>query len=189
MGMVSTNELRKRSRILVDGEPYVVVDIDFVKPGKGQAFNRIKMKNLLHGRVIERTLKSGTTVEEADVRYTKMQFLFTDGEHYTFMDVSSFEQVEINKDSMDGAEKWLLDNTECEVAFWGDKPISVVPPTFMVLEITYTEPAVKGNTSTNVMKAATVETGAEVPVPLFIDTGMKIKVDTRTGEYVERANK
>lgn len=187
MGTVSTNEFRKRLRILVDGQPWMIVDNEFVKPGKGQAFNRVRIKNLLTNRVIERTFKSGDTVEEADISYTNMQFLYTDGQVYTFMDTKSYEQTEIPKDAMDGAEKWLLENTECEIAFWGEKPISVTPPIFMDLVITYTEPAVKGDTANNVTKKATVETGAEINIPLFIGEGMKVRVDTRTGEYVERA--
>lgn len=187
MGVVSTNEFRKRLRIMVDGQPCMIVDNEFVKPGKGQAFNRVRIKNLLNGRVIERTYKSGDTAEEADITYTNMQFLYTDGQTYTFMDTKSYEQAEIPKDSMDGAEKWLLENTECEIAFWGEKPISVTPPIFMDLVITYTEPAVKGDTANSVTKKATVETGAEINIPLFLDQGMKVRVDTRTGDYVERA--
>jgi elongation factor P len=187
MGMISTNEFRKRSRILLDGQPCMIVENEFVKPGKGQAFNRVKLKNLLTGRAIERTFKSGESFEEADITYTTMQFLYTDGQNYTFMDTKSYEQVEIPKESMDGAEKWLLENTECEIAFWGEKPISVTPPIFMDLAITYTEPAVKGDTANSVTKKATVQTGAEINVPLFIDQSMRVRVDTRTGEYVERA--
>lgn len=187
MGMISTSDLRKKARVIVDGEPYVIVENEFVKPGKGQAFNRMKFKNLINGRVLERTIKSGTMIEEADITYLKANYMYNDGEHWTFMDIKTFEQMDITKELLDGADAFLLDNSECEIALWGTRPISVIPPTFMNLEITYTEPAVKGNTSNNVMKDATLETGAIVKVPLFIDTGMKIKVDTRTGEYVERA--
>jgi elongation factor P len=187
MGMVSTNEFRKRMKIMFDAQPCMIVENEFVKPGKGQAFNRVKLKNLITGRQLEKTFKSGDTFEEADIVNTTMQFLYTDGVNYTFMDTKSYEQVEIPKEAMDGAEKWLLENTECDISFWGDKPISVTPPVFMDLLITYTEPAVKGDTSNNVTKAATVQTGAEVQIPLFISTGDKVKIDTRTGEYVERA--
>ena len=187
MGEIDTSNLRKRSKIMIDEYPCVVVDIDFVKPGKGQAFNRVKYKNLITGRVVEKTFKAGVTVPEADVTFATMEYLYNDGENWSFMDTKSYEQIEIPKDSMDGADQWLLDNTPCEITFWGQKPIAVSPPIFMSLEITYTEPAVKGNTSTSVMKAATLQTGAILQVPLFMDIGMKIKVDTRTGEYVERA--
>ena len=185
--MVGRGRELERARILLDGQPCMIVENEFVKPGKGQAFNRVKLKNLLTGRMLERTFKSGENFEEADITYTTMQFLFTNGEIYTFMDTKSYEQVEIDKESMDGAEKWLLENTECEFAFWGEKPISVTPPIFMDLVITYTEPAVKGDTANNVTKKATIETGGEINVPLFIGEGMKVRVDTRTGEYVERA--
>ncbi len=187
MGMVSTNEFRKRLRIMLDGQPCMITDNEFVKPGKGQAFNRVRLKNLITGRVLERTFKSGDSVEEADISHATLQYLYTDGNVYTFMDTKTFEQAEIPKELMDGAEKWLLENTECEVSYWGDKAISVTPPIFMDLVVTYTEPAVKGDTANNVTKKATVETGAEVDIPLFIGEGMKIRVDTRTGEYVERA--
>ncbi|HKP95870.1 MAG TPA: elongation factor P [Fibrobacteria bacterium] len=187
MGMVSTNEFRKRLKIMLDNQPCMIVENEFVKPGKGQAFNRVRLKNLITGRQLEKTFKSGDSFEEADITNTTMQFLYTDGVNYTFMDTKSYEQVEISKESMDGAEKWLLENTECDISFWGDKAISVTPPVFMDLTITYTEPAVKGDTSNNVTKAATVETGAEVQIPLFIGQGDRVKIDTRTGEYVERA--
>ena len=187
MSTVSTNEFRKRLRILLDGQPCMIVENEFVKPGKGQAFNRVRLKNLLNGRMLERTFKSGENFEEADISHSTMQFLFTDGHIFTFMDTKSYEQVEIPKESMDGAERWLLENTECEVSFWGERPISVTPPIFMDLMVTYTEPAVKGDTANSVTKKATVQTGAEINIPLFIDQGTKIRVDTRTGEYVERA--
>ena len=187
MGTVSTNQFRKRLRIMVDGEPWAIVDNEFVKPGKGQAFNRVKIKNMLTGKVIERTYKSGITVEEADVSFKTMQYLYNDGTNWSFMDNTTFEQIEIDKNTLDGVENWLLDNTDCELAFWEDRVISVTPPIFMNLEIKYTEPTVKGNTATNVTKDATLETGAIVKVPLFLEQGMKVKVDTRSGEYVERA--
>ena len=187
MATVSTTEFRNGLKIMIDTDPCTILDNEFVKPGKGQAFNRVKLKNLITGRQLEKTFKSGDTFQEAEVNYTTMQYLYTDGQNWTFMDTKSFEQVEISKENMDGAEKWLLENTECEIAFWGDRPLSVTPPIFMDLVITYTEPAVKGDTSNNVMKKATVETGAEIDIPLFISEGMKVKVDTRTGEYVERA--
>ncbi len=187
MGVISTNEFKKRARIMLDGQPCMITENEFVKPGKGQAFNRVKLKNLLNGRQLERTFKSGETFEEADISHKTMQYLYTDGQNWTFMDTKTYEQVEISKESMDGAEKWLLENTECEISFWVERPLSVTPPIFMVLTITYTEPAVKGDTANSVTKKATVETGAEINIPLFLDQGMKVKVDTRTGEYVERA--
>jgi elongation factor P len=156
MGMISTSDFRKRLRVLLDGQPCMIVDNEFVKPGKGQAFNRVRLKNLITGRVLERTFKSGESIEEADISHATLQFLYTDGKVYTFMDTQSFEQVEIPLESMDGAEKWLLENTECEISYWGERPISVTPPIFMDLVITYTEPAVKGDTANSVTKKATV---------------------------------
>ncbi|HON09486.1 MAG TPA: elongation factor P [Chitinispirillaceae bacterium] len=187
MGMVDTSQFRKKLKIIIDGQPWMIVENEFVKPGKGQAFNRVKIKNLITGRVLDRTFKSGETVEEAEVITTKMQYLYNDGTNYTFMNSENYEQIEIPKDQIVDESRWLLENTECEVSFWGDRVISVTPPTFMDFVITYTEPAVRGDTATNVSKKATLETGAVVDVPLFIETGMKIRIDTRTGEYLQRA--
>lgn len=187
MGTVSTSEFRKKLKILLDGQPYIIVDNQFVKPGKGQAFNRVKVKNLITGRVIERTFKSGESVEEAEVNNSTMTYLYNDGVNYSFMDQETFETVEIPLDNMGGAEKWLLDNTECEVTFYDGKAIEVVPPIFMELTVTTAPPGLRGDTTGNVTRPATLETGAEMQIPLFINEGEKIKVDTRTGEYVERA--
>jgi elongation factor P len=186
MGVVNTNDFRKKLKIMVDGQPWVILENDFVKPGKGQAFNRVKIKNLITGRVLDRTYKSGESIELADVNNHYMQYLYNDGDNYTFMNSKTFEQVNVNKDVIGDDSKWLLDNTECEISFWGERAISVTPPIFMEFTVTYTEPAVKGDTANNVTKKATLETGAEVNVPLFMGTGMRVKVDTRTGEYLER---
>ena len=186
MGSVDTSEFRKKLKIMFEGQPWIIVDNEFVKPGKGQAFNRTKIKNLITGRVLDKTFKSGDTFEEADISTAQMQYLFTDGQSYTFMNTQNYEQIEIQKENMDGAEKWILENAICEVSFWGERVISVTPPTFVDLVVTYTEPAVRGDTANNVTKKATIETGAEIDIPLFIDTGTKIKIDTRTGEYLQR---
>jgi elongation factor P len=186
MGTLSTSEFRKRVKIIVDGQPWNIVDNEFVKPGKGQSFNRVKLKNLITGRCLERTYKSGETVEEADISYHMMQYLYNDGEKYTFMNTKSFEQIEIQADLIEEERKWLLDNMECEVGFWGERVISLTLPPFVDLTITYTEPAVRGDTANNVSKKATLETGAVIDVPLFVEQGMKIKIDTRTGEYLQR---
>lgn len=187
MGNVDTSQFRKKLKIILDGQPWMIVENDFVKPGKGQAFNRVKLKNMLNGRVLERTFKSGDTVEEAEISTATMQYLFNDGTTYTFMNTENYEQIELPKEQIEEERKWLLENTECEVSFWGDRVISVTPPTFMELVVTYTEPAVRGDTATNVTKKATLETGAVIDVPPFIDIGMKLKIDTRTGEYLQRA--
>jgi elongation factor P len=142
---------------------------------------------MISGRVIEKTYKSGESVEEAVVEYSTMTYLYNDGENYSFMDQETFETVEISKENMNGAELWLLDNTTCEVTFWEGKAIEVLPPMFMELEVTTAPPGLRGDTTGHVTRPATLETGAEVQIPLFINEGEKIKVDTRTGEYVERA--
>jgi len=186
MGTVNTNEFRKKLKIIMDGQPWMIVENDFVKPGKGQAFNRVKLKNLLTGRVLERNFKSGESFEEADVSVAMMQYLYNDGVNYTFMNIKNYEQVEVSKEQLGDDVNWLLENVECEVSFWNNRVISVTPPTFMEFKITYAEPAVKGDTATNVTKKATIETGAEIDVPLFVREGDKVKIDTRTGEYLGR---
>lgn len=187
MGTVSTNEFRKKLKIMQDGQPYMIVENQFVKPGKGQAFNRVKMKNLITGRQLERTFKSGDTVDEAIVTYTEMSYLYNDGSTWFLMDKASMETMEIPKDAMNGAEVWLLENADVEVTWWEGKAIEVIPPTFVDLLIVDSPPGAQGNTSGNVMRPAILETGAEVQIPLFIEQGTRIKVDTRTGEYVERS--
>ncbi|MDG5816485.1 elongation factor P [Chitinispirillales bacterium ANBcel5] len=186
MGTVSTNEFRKKLKVIMDGQPWMIIENDFIKPGKGQAFNRVKLKNMITGRVLDRTFKSGETIETADVTTTTMQFLYTDGTAYTFMDTETFDQIEIQKEQLGDDVKWLKESVECEVSLWNNQVISVSPPTFMEFEITYTEPAVKGDTATNVTKKATIDTGYEVDVPLFVNIGDKIKIDTRTGDYLGR---
>ena len=171
MGTVSTNEFRKKLKIMVDGQPYEIIENQFVKPGKGQAFNRVRIKNLVTGRTLERTWKSGDTVEEADVTYTEMTYLYNDGSTWYFLNSETQETEEISKEALNGCEVWLLDGATVEVTWWKD------PKT----------PAVQGNTSGNVMREATLETGAKVMIPLFIENNTKIRVDTRDGSYLERA--
>lgn len=187
MGTVSTNEFRKKLKIMQDGQPYMIIENQFVKPGKGQAFNRVKIKNLITGRVIERTFKSGESVEEAEVLYTETTYLYNDGALWYFMDKNSMETVEIPKDAMNNTEVWLLEGADVEVTWWDGKAIDVVPPTFVDLQVTDAPPGARGDSSGNVLRPATLETGAEVMIPLFIEQGEKIRVDTRSGEYVERA--
>jgi elongation factor P len=186
MAQIGMNDLRKRAKVILEGKPWLIVENEMVKPGKGQAFSRVKMKNLLNGRQLERTFKSFETIEEAEIIVSQMEYLYNDSEKWTFMNTTTYEQVEIQKEIMEEESKWLKENTVCEVSFWGDRVISVTPPTFMELTITYTEPAVRGDTANNVMKKAKIETGAEINVPLFIEQGMKVQIDTRTGEYLQR---
>jgi elongation factor P len=172
---------------MIDGDPYTVVENEFVKPGKGQAFNRVRIRNLKTGRVIERTYKSGETVEGADVHETEMQYLYTDGEFWHFMDPDSYEQLAASEAAVGEAAKWLKEQDVCQVTLWNGQPLTVSPPNFVVLSVTETDPGVRGDTSGGGGKPATLETGAVVRVPLFVDVGELIKVDTRTGEYVSRA--
>ncbi|MEJ2343837.1 MAG: elongation factor P [Gammaproteobacteria bacterium] len=187
MATYSTNEFKSGLKIMVDGDPYTIVENEFVKPGKGQAFNRVKIRNLKNGRVIDRTYKSGESVEAADVHETEMQYLYNDGEFWHFMDPNSYEQLGADANAVGDADKWLKEQDICQVTLWNGEPISVTPPNFVVLAVTETDPGVRGDTSGGGGKPATLETGAVVRVPLFIDVGELIKVDTRTGEYVSRA--
>jgi elongation factor P len=171
---------------MLDNDPYVIVENDIVKPGKGQAFNRVKVRNLKTGRVIDRTFKSGESVEAADVLDTEMQYLYNDGEFWHFMDPQSFEQLAASQEAVADADKWLKEQDTCAVTLWNGVPLSVNPPNFVELTITDTDPGLKGDTSGGGGKPATLETGAVVRVPLFIQIGELIKVDTRTGEYVSR---
>jgi elongation factor P len=183
----STNEIKPGFKVEVDGQPYVVVINDFVKPGKGQAINRIKIKHLLTGRVIERTYKSGDKLDLADVAEEQMRLLYKEADGFVFMDEKTFEQIKIPFDSVGDTAQWLLDDHLYDVIFYNGAPVNVEPPTFMEMVITETLPGARGDTvSGRVLKPAVLESGAKVQVPIFIEQGEKIKVDTRTGEYVSR---
>ena len=186
MGSISTNEFKSGVKIILENDPYSIVENEMVKPGKGQAFNRVRVRNLKTGRVIERTFKSGDTVEAADVVETDMQYLYADGEFWHFMDPESFEQHRADKAAMGDAAQWLKGEEECIVTLWNGAPLSVLPPNFVELKITETDPGVRGDTSGGGGKPATLETGAVVRVPLFVNQDEVIRVDTRTGEYVSR---
>ena len=186
MASYSTNEFRGGLKIMLDGDPYTIIENQFVKPGKGQAFNRVKLRNLKNGRVIERTFKSGDTVEAADVLETEMQFLYKDGESWHFMAPDTYEQVAAGQAVVADAAKWLKDQDTCMVTLWNNEPILISAPNFVTLRIVETDPGVRGDTSGGGGKPATLETDADVRVPLFIQPGELIRVDTRTGEYVSR---
>lgn len=186
MASYSTNEFRSGLRIIIDGDPFVIVDNEFVKPGKGQAFNRVKIRNLKTGRVVDKTFKSGETVEAADVVETAMQFLYADGEHWHFMVADSYEQFAADESAVADAKKWLTGQDVCQVTLWNNVPLSVESPNFVELEIVETEPGVRGDTASGGVKPATLTTGAVVRVPLFVEQGEVIRVDTRTGDYVSR---
>lgn len=187
MATISTNEFRSGVKIMQDNDPCIIIENEFVKPGKGQAFNRVKFRNLRTGRVLEKTFKSGETVEAADVVDVEMQYLYHDGEHYHFMSPESYEQHEMNAKVVDEAAKWLKEQDVCIVTLWNGSPLSVAPPNFVILKIADTDPGLRGDTSGGGTKPATLETGAVVRVPLFLEIGDSIKVDTRNAEYVSRA--
>ena len=187
MATYSTNEFKGGLKIMIDGDPCAIIENEFVKPGKGQAFNRVKIRNLKTGRVIERTFKSGDSVEAADVVETDMQYLYSDGEFWHFMHPDTYEQLAAGESAVADAVKWLKEQDVCLVTLWNGVPISVTPPNFVTLQISETDPGVRGDTSGGGGKPATLETGAVIRVPLFVDTGEAVKVDTRTGEYVGRA--
>jgi len=169
-----------------DGDPCSIVENEFVKPGKGQAFNRVKIRNLKTGRVVEKTFKSGESVEAADVMDTDMQYLYADGEFWHFMDPASFEQMGASETAVGDAKLWLKEQDTVEVTLWNGVPLSVTPPNFVELKITQTDPGVRGDTAQGGTKPATLETGAVVKVPLFIEEGETVKIDTRSGDYVSR---
>ena len=186
MASYGMNDVKNGMKILVNNEPSVITDTEYVKPGKGQAFTRVKYRQIRTGRVQEITMKSTDSVEAADVVDTDMQYLYSDGEYWHFMQQETFEQVQADKAGMGGAEKWLKGEEDCVVTLWNGVPIAVQPPNFVELQITETDPGVKGDTAGTGVKPATLETGAVVRVPLFVAQEETIKVDTRSGEYVSR---
>lgn len=187
MGVYTTNEIRAGMKVMVDGDPCVIVDNEFVKPGKGQAFNRIKIRNLKSGRVVERTYKSGDSIESADVAETEAQFLYNDGNHWHFMCKESFEQFAMTDTEVADAKQWLKEQSDCTLTLFNGSPLAVTAPNFVVLKIVETDPGVRGDTSGGGGKPAKLETGAVVRVPLFVQEGELIRVDTRTGTYMARA--
>ena len=171
---------------MLDNDPCSIIENEFVRPGKGPAFSRVKIRNLKTGRVIERTFKSGETVEAADVMETEMAYLYTDGDFWYFMDEETFEQVSGDEVAVGEAKKWLKEQDKCIVTLWNGVPLTVAAPNFVELQVTDTDPGLKGDTSGGGGKPAPLETGAVVRVPLFVQIDEIIKVDTRTGEYVSR---
>lgn len=187
MSQASTNEIKPGMKVEVDGEPYLVISNQFVKPGKGQAFNRIKIKNIITGRAIEKTYKSGDKLDLADVTEAKMRLLYVEQDGAVFMDDTTFEQISVLFSSMGENKNWLKEDTLYDIIMYKGRVIEVQPPTFIEVIITETEPGVKGDTASGrVLKPAIIETGAKIQIPIFVDQGEKIKVDTRTGEYVSR---
>lgn len=186
--MYETSDLKKGVKIEIDGEPCVITEANFVKPGKGNAFTKCKVKSLITGLVIDRTWRSGEKIDKAELEERPMEYLYTDGDFH-FMDTSTFEQVALTADAVGDASQWLTENLPVSMLFHNNKPISLDLPNFVELQITDTEPGVKGDTKSNASKPATLSTGAIVQVPLFIDNEEWIKIDTRTASYVERVKK
>ncbi|RUO76618.1 elongation factor P [Idiomarina tyrosinivorans] len=189
MANYSTNEFKAGLKIMQDGEPCNIVENEVVKPGKGQAFNRVKIRKLISGKVVEKTFKSNESVEGADVVDVELAYLYNDGEFWHFMNNDTFEQVAADAKAVGDSAKWLVEQDVCTLTIWDGNPIAVTPPNFVELEVTETDPGLKGDTAGTGGKPATLSTGAVVRVPLFIQIGEVIKVDTRSAEYVSRANK
>lgn len=186
MGVYTTSEIRNGMKVVIDNDPCVILENEFVKPGKGQAFNRIKTRNLKSGRVVERTYKSGDTLEAADVAELEAQYLYSDGNEWHFMCKTSYEQYVMNEAGVGETKLWLKEQSDCMLMLWNGIPLGVTAPNFVTLKIVETDPGVRGDTSGGGGKPAKLETGAVVRVPLFVAEGELVKVDTRIGEYVSR---
>ncbi len=186
MATFNTNDFKSGLKIIQDGDPCTIVENEFVKPGKGQAFSRVKIRNLKTGRVVDKTFKSGESVEAADVMETDMQYLYNDGEFWHFMEPNTYEQHAADATAVGDSFKWLKEEDVCVVTLWNNTPLLVAPPNFVELKIAETDPGVRGDTAQGGVKPATLETGAVVRVPLFVEEGEMIKVDTRSAEYVSR---
>jgi len=184
--MYSASDLRKNLKIQLDGEPYVVTDFQFTKPGKGQALYRCKMKNMITGLMLERTYRSGDTFEQAQLEERRMQYLYNQEEEYVFMDVQNYEQSTLNKEQVGDARNYLTDNLEVDILFFDITPIGVTLPNFVDLTVTQADPWVKGDSVSGDSKPVTLETGYTLRVPPFVEEGTRITLDTRTGEYVTR---
>jgi elongation factor P len=187
MTTYSTNQFKNGLKIILDNDPCSITENIVVKPGKGQAFNRVKMKNLKTGRVLERTFKSTESVEAADVDEMNVEYLYNDGEYWHFMEPTSFEQYAADAVAVGDTAKWIKGQEVCVMTLWNGSPISIAAPNFVELAVAQTDPGLKGDTAQGTTKPATLETGSEVKVPLFINEGDVLKIDTRTGEYVSRA--
>jgi elongation factor P len=187
--MYETSDVRKGLKVKINDQPCIVVDFQFVKPGKGNAFTTIRTKSLTTGQVLERNYKTGEKLEPVTLDVQNVSFMYADGDDFHFMNNETFDQFSCTREQLGDSAQWLLENMKLELQFYDGKPIAVELPTFVELRVTYTEPAVKGNTATGASKTAELETGAKVQVPLFVNDGELLRIDTRTGEYVERVNK
>ena len=186
--MATTNDLKNGMVLNLEGQLWSVVEFQHVKPGKGPAFVRTKLKAVLSGKVVDKTFNAGTKVETANVDKRDMQYLYKDGEDFVFMDGSTYDQIHVPANTVGDAARFMLENQDAVVALHDGTPLYVELPTSVVLEITYTEPGLQGDRSTGGTKPATLETGTDIAVPLFLETGTKVKVDTRTGDYLGRVS-
>jgi len=186
VGTYNTSQFRKGLKVQMDGDPYLMIECNFVKPGKGQALYKCKLRHLLRNTVIDRTYKSGDSIEAADIEEIGAQYLYRQGDQFVFMNSETFEQYELTLAQIDDAWKYLKEGMNCSMLLFNGNPISMTPPNHVVLKVEYCEPGAKGNTASNVTKPVKVETGAEMICPSFVEMGDLIKVDTRTGEYIER---
>jgi len=182
----NTSDFRKGLKVQIDGDPYLMIECNFVKPGKGQALYKCKLRNLIRGTVLDRTYKSGDSLDAADIEEIAAQFLYRQGDQFVFMNNESYEQYELTAAQVDDAWKYLKEGMDCSMILFNENPLSLTPPNHVVLKVEYCEPGAKGNTASNVTKPVKVETGAEILCPSFVEMGELIKVDTRTGEYIER---
>lgn len=187
MATYSTNEFKNGLKLMLEGDPCTILENEFVRPGKGQAFSRVKFRNLRTGRVWERSLKSGESLEGADVMDVEMEYLYTDGEFWHFMEPESFEQHQADKNAVGDSAQWLKEQDRCVVTLYNGAPLTISVPNFVELEVVETDPGLKGDTAQGGSKPATFATGAVVRVPLFVNIGDFIRIDTRTGDYVSRA--
>lgn len=186
MTMYESSDIRKGLKVVLKGDPYTVVDFEFVKPGKGNAFTRTRMKNMRNGNVVDMTFRSGEKFEKADLEERQMQYLYSDSDSYTFMDTQNYEQIALQNETVGDAKNYLKENTVCSVLLFNGEPLGVEVPNFVDLLVTKSDPGVKGDTSSGAEKPATLETGFTVMVPLFVNEGDILKIDTRDGSYVER---
>jgi elongation factor P len=182
----NVGEFRKGLKIQLDGEPYLMIECNFVKPGKGQALYKCKLRHLIRTTVIDRTYRSGDSLEAADIEEIQAQYLYRQGDQFVFMENETYEQYELSAETVGDTWKYLKESMVCAILLYNNSPIGITPPNHVVLRVEYCEPGAKGNTATNVTKPCRVETGADFPCPAFVEIGDLIKIDTRTGEYIER---
>ncbi|QDU31925.1 Elongation factor P [Anatilimnocola aggregata] len=188
MATYKTSDFKKGIKVQIDGEPYLMAEMNFRKPGKGNALYECKLKNLIRGTTLQRVFKGGDTLEAADVEEVEVQYLYRQGDTWVFMHAESFEQYELDKDKVDDAWKYLKDGMACQMMLFNEKPVSLTPPAHVELKVEYCDPGARGDTATNVTKPVKLETGAEIAAPLFINIGNVLRIDTRTGEYIERVS-